>query len=98
MGYTPSGKLRSATMANVARVLLGLLVTLLACGPSLSQAADEAARVSVLRVDASQPLWRDVYVSVADINGLPVTGLDRTAFTVTEDGNGEPLERVALAT
>src|SRR5436309_1705966 len=85
-------------MANIARVLLGLLVTFLACGVSLAQSADEGTRVSILRVDTSQPSWRDVYISVADSRGLPVTGLDRTAFRLTEDGTSVPIERVGVST
>jgi VWFA-related protein len=84
-------------MATIARILLALLVTLLASGVSLAQTADAGARLSILRVDTSQPQWRDVYVSVADSRGLPVTGLDRNAFNLTEDGNSVPIERVSVS-
>lgn len=84
-------------MAKVIRLLLCLLLALLASGAPPTLAAQLGARATILRVDTSQPLWRDVYVSVADSRGLPVTGLDREAFGITEDGKSVPIERVGMA-
>ena len=85
-------------MAKIARLLLALVVALFASSVSLAQAADDSAHASILRVDTSQPPWRDVYVSVADSRGLPLTGLDRDAFSLTEDGASVPIERLSVAT
>src|SRR5947207_13596617 len=98
MGYALEGKLRCATMPNFGRILLGLLFALLASGATLTLAADDGPHASILRVDTSQPPWRDVYVSVTDSQGLPVTGLDRSAFSLAEDGTSVPVERLAMAT
>ena len=38
-----------------------------------------------------------MYVSVSDSRGLPITGLDRSAFTLTEDGAAQTLDRFAVS-
>src|SRR5690349_10334848 len=75
----------------------------LACAVALATlvapawADGESLRASVVRVDAAQPPARDVYISVSDSRGQPVTGLSRDAFALTEDGASVPIDRVALA-
>ncbi len=75
---------------------MALLLVLLALGAPAAH-ADESLHASILRVDTSQLPWRDVYVSVSDSRGLPITGLDRNAFTLTEDGAAQSPERFAVS-
>ena len=83
-------------MPHVARALSALLLILATFGVAPATAADDSLRASVLRVDTTQFPWRDVYVSVSDPRGLPITGLGRDAFTVSEDGASQPIERFSV--
>jgi VWFA-related protein len=76
---------------------MALLLVLLSLGVSPAATADENLHASILRVDSSQVPWRDVYVNVSDSRGLPITGLDRNAFTLTEDGAPQTPDRFAMS-
>ena len=82
-------------MAAVARVLLFIALVVSVAGPAHAQS--EPLRTTILRVDPNQPPARDVYLGVSDSRGLPVTGLDKSAFTLTEDGKPVSIDRVGLA-
>src|SRR5215471_8784243 len=83
-----------APMAAVARVLLFVALVLSVAGPARAQS--EPLRTTILRVDPNQPPARDVYMGVSDSRGLPVTGLEKSAFTLTEDGKPVSIDRLGL--
>jgi hypothetical protein len=51
--------------------------------------------LAIHRVDPSRFPTVQLYLSAADSRGVPITGLDRAAFQVTEDG--KPVQGAALA-
>ncbi|HHB90576.1 MAG TPA: VWA domain-containing protein, partial [Anaerolineae bacterium] len=71
-------------------LLLGL--TLLMAQPGWAQDAQPA--LSILQVDDSQYPQMKVLVTVADANGIPIQGLDKNAFLVTEDGRAAAIQQV----
>jgi VWFA-related protein len=88
-------------MSGVARALVLVLGLLLMALPptAMGQGRPESdtLRATVLRIDASQPPRRDVYLGVSDSRGRPITGLDRSAFGLSEDGQQVPIEQVTVA-
>lgn len=75
---------RSPRRAGVTTAVLGVLAAVALAGPG--------------RADAQQARERDVYVSVVDADGDPVTGLDAGEFVVREDGVAREVLRVGPAT
>jgi VWFA-related protein len=74
-GTTSSGKIARALLAALITVLLGT-----------TAAAAAGIGLAIQQVDSSQFPRVRVYVSVADSDGVPITGLDAQAFQLSEDG------------
>ncbi|MBX6772647.1 MAG: VWA domain-containing protein [Chloroflexi bacterium] len=73
----------TASSGRIARALLAALITVL-LGATVATAA--GVGLAIQQVDSSQFPRVRVYVSVADSDGVPITGLDAQAFQLSEDG------------
>src|SRR5947209_8208469 len=74
-------------MAHLARTFLTITVLLLAIGVPAARADDTNLRATIIRVDSTPSPARDIYVSVSDPFGRPITGLGTSDFSVAEDGS-----------
>src|SRR5215467_4665841 len=84
-------------MSAVVRALCAILL-LLASGPAQNVAADaNDMHASIVRIDSSASPTINVVLSVSDSRGVPVTGLDTSAFNLTEDGQPVVADRVSAA-
>jgi VWFA-related protein len=92
---TPASYAENTEMVAFCRALFLTILLVASVQPALADG--ETLRATVLRVDLSRAPQRDVYVAVSDARGLPVTGLDRGAFDVAEDGAPVQVDQVASA-
>ena len=70
------------TVTRIAVVFASVILV----GLMLSTAFAADLGLSVQKIDSSQFPSIRAYVSVADLQGIPITGLDNHAFALTEDG------------
>jgi VWFA-related protein len=79
------------------------LVVLVCLIVPVSVQAQGAFHVAVEYLDNTQFPYVQAYISVSDLNGLPIEGLDASAFTLVEDGKPvtiqhfEPIENTTQA-
>ncbi len=72
-----------------------LLFSILLLGAtSLAWAQEAKPALAILQVDDARYPQMKVLVSVADANGIPIQGLQKDAFLITEDGRAAPIQTV----
>lgn len=71
-----------------------LFLSLLLGFASLVWAQDAQPSLAILQVDDANYPQMTVLVSVADANGIPIKGLQKDNFLITEDGRAAPIQAV----